>query len=421
MRLLATLLFTIDPFHFLSFAAAMNLHFDAHRPQLPLSVVRPVVVVGKIIIDEYQAPQDGKAIISIGGGGPQAAWGAAAALAVLTTCTTTTQNTSSPSSSSMLDADNELMNQKPQQQPVMFLGPVGDLDWTDKEDAALLAMLGSAVKHVCPIRGPFLRTPRIRLWHDDNQNIQWHPLLNSFGEEGAQTLWNNRPSATDILDMLETSPFHNTESIICHAIMEAGTASPGEGNDAAAFLDAQLQRKIHFLGIEPVTFPEEGTGIIAAASAQTCIHRLGRFGSVLNTVSPDADLFHALESSAPFPHNWEFAVRNGPKGSCILPAKRDNFNDDRLLIPSATLETVDGKPVNPTGAGNAYAAAYTTCRGNGLSPFQAASIASAIGAVMCEHHHIPPWNNDILSRIQRAVGDVQTKAVANVQLSDGKL
>ena len=56
------------------------------------SKVGPVVVIGKIIIDEYRSPldeEDGKketredAKITIGGGGPQAAWGAAAALAVM--------------------------------------------------------------------------------------------------------------------------------------------------------------------------------------------------------------------------------------------------------------------------------------------------------------------------------------------------
>ena len=40
-----------------------------------------VIVIGKIIVDEYGAPDLQNPTISIGGGGPQAAWGAAAALA----------------------------------------------------------------------------------------------------------------------------------------------------------------------------------------------------------------------------------------------------------------------------------------------------------------------------------------------------
>ena len=44
-----------------------------------------MLVVGKIIIDEYGSPTSLKEArrISIGGGGPQAAWGAAAAYAIL--------------------------------------------------------------------------------------------------------------------------------------------------------------------------------------------------------------------------------------------------------------------------------------------------------------------------------------------------
>ncbi len=57
----------------------------------PLLHPRPVVVVGKIIIDEYGAPDQGQddgspmasRNVNVGGGGPQAAFGAAAALAIL--------------------------------------------------------------------------------------------------------------------------------------------------------------------------------------------------------------------------------------------------------------------------------------------------------------------------------------------------
>lgn len=399
----------------------MNLVTTDHQhiQQLPLKAVRPVVVVGKIIIDEYQSPQDDKAIISIGGGGPQAAWGAAAALAVLTSTPIIQHDDNDNNDDNKQQQLSQNENVAPPQQPVLFFGPVGGLDWSLADDAALLDLIGSAVQQVHTVRGERLRTPRIRLWHDEHQTIQWKPLYDSFGEEGARLLWNHRPCAIDILNELDkTVPPLASSGWIGHAIMEAGAGSPGDGKDAAAFWDAQLQQRIQFLGIEPVAFPQEATGLIATADAETCIQRLKQFGSILKVVSPDDELFRALEasilSSTPplvLDPNWEFAIRNGPHGSRILQPTERN---DVLTIPAATLETIDGKPVNPTGAGNAYSAAYTTCRGNGLSPIQAASIAAAIGAVLCEYRHIPPWNSEVLARIQRAVSNVQTNVIGNV-------
>jgi sugar/nucleoside kinase (ribokinase family) len=76
---------------------------------------------------------------------------------------------------------------------------------------------------------------------------------------------------------------------------------------------------------------------------------------------------------------------------------------------TAALATPDGEPINPTGAGNAYAAALTACGGTGISPIEAACIASAIGAVFVEYEHLPPWNAQVLSRIRQAVDDVRNK------------
>jgi hypothetical protein len=112
-----------------------------------------VLVVGKVIIDEYGKPGEGRGVVSIGGGGPQAAFGAAMALAILS------NDISDP----------------PSRQPVTFVGPVGE-DWTDADAAALDKILGAAIASVEIIKAPLLRTPRIQLWHDENQCIQWRPV-----------------------------------------------------------------------------------------------------------------------------------------------------------------------------------------------------------------------------------------------------
>lgn len=63
----------------------------------------------------------------------------------------------------------------------------------------------------------------------------------------------------------------------------------------------------------------------------------------------------------------EFAVRDGSNGSQV----------NGLAVLPATVKTADGKPLNPTGAGNAYSGAYA--------------------AVVCENENLPSWMD--MSRI----------------------
>ena len=337
----------------------------------------PVVVVGKIIIDEYGQDQS-KATVSVGGGGPQAAFGAAAALAILS-------------------GDNQ---DPPSRQPVILIGPVGGDDWTEREERALRETLGNAVSNVRLLPGKSLRTPRIQLWHDGNQNIQWRPLNDSFGPLGAGGLW-RLPRATDFLDVLEAS-----EVVTCHVIIEGGAHSPGDGEDSAFLLDPNVQECIQFLGIEPVVFLSEDTGRVSESDVQSCTSRLGRIPSS-NLVSPDNHLFQEVQST--FWDGMEVAVRNGPKGSLFI-----DRCGKKLRIPAATLATQDGEPINPTGAGNSYAAAFTTCRGSGASIVDSACIAAAVGAVFCEYEHMPPWSASVLRRIREAANEVGNKVVEEV-------
>lgn len=342
---------------------------------------RRVVVVGKVIIDEYRSPVEipSDALVSIGGGGPQAAWSAAAALAIL--------------------SDDE--QDPPSPQPVTFLGLVGGIDWTEQEDAALHDILGPAIDCIHLLSGESLRTPRIQLWHDENQTVQWTPLHNSLGPQGASGLW-RRPTPDEFLNVLDDS-----EIVTCFAIVEGGENSPGDGYDSFFLSDPTVQGRVGYLGVEPVVFADEKTGIVSAGDASTCAARLESISDALDFVSPDMPLFRAIDTTL-----WdrmEAGVRNGPGGSII---RQEDGNE--WVIPAATLMTEDGKPVNPTGAGNAYAAAFTACRGNGSSLIDAGCIATAIGAVFCEYVHIPPWTTSILRRIRQASKEVGSKVTMNI-------
>ena len=119
---------------------------------------RRVVVIGKIIIDQYGDPatrsSNNFTKITVGGGGPQAAFGAAAALA----CRDHYFRGSSLSYDSL---------EFPPKQQVTFMGPIGlqhwDQQYTLALDRILLPMLDtppvliSSNDHI---------TPTIDIWHD---------------------------------------------------------------------------------------------------------------------------------------------------------------------------------------------------------------------------------------------------------------
>lgn len=337
---------------------------------------RRVVVVGKIIIDEYRTPEQlpEEALVSVGGGAPQAAFGAAAALAVM--------------------SGNEAAASR---QPVTLVGAVGAQDWGHVEEKALGQSLDDAIDSIQLVRVESLKTPRIQLWHDADQNVQWRALHDSFGTEGADSLWRGRPSASDILQHVDGSC-----SITCHAIMEGGAESPGGGADSDFFTDANLRDVVTHWGVEPVVFPGED-GQVSRVDAESTMERFKKMETVVNLVSPDRQLYEAVDKS--FWKGWEVGLRLGPKGSVAL----QSGGGRSIEIPAATLKTPDGTPVNPTGAGNAYAAALTACRGSGLTLEESACVASAIGAVMCEYDHIPPWTPDVLCRIREALKDIKSK------------
>mmetsp|Transcript_32621 Transcript_32621/g.59814 ORF Transcript_32621/g.59814 Transcript_32621/m.59814 type:complete len:116 (+) Transcript_32621:90-437(+) len=99
----------------------------------------------------------------------------------------------------------------------------------------------------------------------------------SFGEEGADGLWRDRPSARDVLDAIDEGYNYdnndndnndndeddgNNNNVILHAILEAGDTSAGGGLDALPFFDSMLMDRVSSVGIEPIVFPNEVTGII---------------------------------------------------------------------------------------------------------------------------------------------------------------
>lgn len=371
-----------------------------------------VVVVGKIIIDEYRRPGQpmDETLISVGGGGPQAAFGAAAALAYLSDNEEGDDRDDETKGITKGSESPSLTEEKAQggrRQPVTLIGAVGEQDWTDAEETALRSSLGDTVDSIQLVKVPMLKTPRIQLWHDNEQNVQWKALNDSFGDEGANSLWAGRPSAGDILSLLEPMNASSEKSVppnvICHAVLEGGNQSPGKGMDSEFLLDDRLQSIVRFWGAEPVVFPGDD-GIVADDDVASSMERLDNIAKIVGLLSPDGQLFRAIPPE--FWSSFDVAVRLGPDGSKVLSK---SGVDPECIVPVARLVTSDGQPINPTGAGNAYAAALTTCRGAGLSLRDAAVVASAVGAVICEYDHIPPWTPAVLGRIREAVEDIQSK------------
>lgn len=132
--------------------------------------------------------------------------------------------------------------------------------------------------------------------------------------------------------------------------------------------------------------------------------------SKLLIVSPDRPCYSALVS-----FSSEYSNENGKDMICVQGiefAVRDGSNGSQvngLAVPPASLKTVDGKPLNPTGAGNAYSGAYVACRSTGSSVEEAASLANAVGAVVCEYENLPSWTWQVLDRVVEAAIEVSSK------------
>lgn len=282
-----------------------------------------VVVVGKIIIDDYRTPatssssnadnnnddddddrRRAKSKITIGGGGPQAAWGAAAALAVIQTFS----NNNNDHSTFLLDNERNNQDQSttssvPPKQNVAFLGPIGK--FSKEEYKSLQETLEPAIEIIKLIQddddndtsSSSLETPRIQLWHNTKQEVQWKPIGDTWGANGADTLWKNRPSANDILQLLNNN---NKKSISnLHVIIEVGANSPGNGYDSLLLTDDRLIDHVNYIGIEPIAFPienEKGESVISAQDSMSAKERLCKIINNINMIVPDSHLAEALVS-----------------------------------------------------------------------------------------------------------------------------
>jgi len=81
--------------------------------------------------------------------------------------------------------------------------------------------------------------------------------------------------------------------------------------------------------------------------------------------------------------------------------------EGKRRVRATTLATSDGQPVNPTGAGNAYSGALSALLGTGSDLIEAATIATGVGAAVCEFQNLPPWNWEVLQRIRDARDEVK--------------
>lgn len=371
-----------------------------------------IIVVGKIILDVYGDPtiRDGvdDPKVTIGGGGPQAAWGACAALAARDLM----RRRVSEIDESMVDA----VSSSPPKQSVTFMAPIGLRNWIPSMTNELQYILPMLHSNPILLASECHITPTIQIWHDSSEVVRWMPVNGSFGEEGAGGLWKDRPNAEDILNVITSL---GRESVAFHAILESGHNATGDGLDALPFFSPSLMKRVSVASIEPIVFPDN-IGVISSediSKVSSLIERIEaslvassemEHCSKLLIVSPDRPCYSALVSFSSEYANGkemicaqgiEFAVRDGSNGSQV----------NGLAVPPASLKTVDGKPLNPTGAGNAYSGAYVACRSTGSSVEEAASLANAVGAVVCEYENLPSWTWQVLDRIVEAAIEVSSK------------
>ena len=301
----------------------------------------------------------------------------------------------------------------PPNQNVTFLAPIGLKNWTPERTDALNSLLPMLSQPPILVTSNDYITPTINIWHDENEIVNWMPVNGSFGEEGADSLWRNRPCAEDILDAIKDCD----GDVILHAILEAGSKPTGGGLDALPFFDPTLMNRITAAGIEPILFPKEGTGVVSNEDRNGVASLIERVGASLSAsckssnckklfvISPDRPCYDALFSDTDFADKYmnvketEFAVRDGANGSFV----------GELTIPSATLNTPDGTPINPTGAGNAYSGAYVACRASGSSVEEAVILANAVGGIVCEYENLPPWSWEVLERVAESACEVRDK------------
>lgn len=397
MKLLHGLFLIVNPA--LAFHHGSSGAFRAGKSTAMRASPQPhVIIVGKIIVDEYGNPdEESSPAVTVGGGGPQAAMGAALALAA----------------NSYLKDGGRSASQPPPQ-PVTMVGPVGD-DFSTSEDEALLSILGPALQ-TSPryFRGKGLVTPRIRLWHDEQQVLQWYALNDSFGESGAAGLWGSHPTVDDYMGIIEDYP----DKPILQVIVEGGAEAPGGNGDSKPLLDSSIRSAISFLGVEPILFPND-EGRVSEKDASHCSKLLQaildatpRENPASVVISPDMAAYQGIKDvSQPSSFALDsWPVRDGPKGSHI----HQQSPASAIHIPAATLKEL----VNPTGAGNAYSAAFTSLRGSGCDAIGSASIATGVGAVFCEYAHCPPYDWDTIERVVKASEEAKAQVSKEV-LEDG--
>jgi hypothetical protein len=302
-----------------------------------------------------------------------------------------------------------------------MMGAIGDLDFGEKEESQVREVLKDALQEPpLLLRGNDCVTPRIRLWHEgEDQVLKWYAIDDSFGDEkGAGKLWKTVPSVEDYQRLLKKA----TGSVkpILHIICEAGSRAPGRNGDSKPLLDPVVRNSISCLGIEPILFPQD-EGVVSSEDGAHC---LGLLRKILNEgsgdsldgqervsviISPDSAAYSAINKKMEAMTSFDFescfgldswAVREGPKGSTIVEP-----SGAKTSVPAATLRNF----VNPTGAGNAYSAAYTALRGRGCDFVTSSTIATGVGAVFCEYEHCPPYSTEIVERILHASKEVKKR------------
>jgi len=209
-----------------------------------------------------------------------------------------------------------------------------------------------------------------------------------------------------------------------------------------------FDNRSHCLGLEPILFPGDD-GQVGSNDAIHCSNLLQnildgqRMSSIEQDdpvpvpviINPDKAIFDAMASNHCIPTKQlsestssasssstffidSIAIREGQNGSTVNQPTEivENDGPDSMSfasthIPAATLRSL----VNPTGAGNAYSAAFTALHGSGYDEITSACIATGVGAVFCEYEHCPPYTYAVVERIHTASEEVRKQIQQKVR------
>jgi hypothetical protein len=117
---------------------------------------------------------------------------------------------------------------------------------------------------------------------------------NSRTVDTADSLWRNRPGAQDVLDAVKGGDEGQSNIVSLFLNMEGGEMAAGNGENSFLLADPTQMRQTKLVGIEPVAFPNEETGLVSDQDSNSCQRRMAKYPKI-DFVAPDRHLFEAVD------------------------------------------------------------------------------------------------------------------------------